>query len=455
MGMVGGFLVTLKAYLSFEDSLTYIFPFIMTVLFSFYYYLYQKGTNVSLLAFLTLSTLYIELLIKEQYTAIGLGIYFWIYMFPLAIFAFFTPLKSLLLSTTFLVIFLFIHKHGASEINQDYFLFPLALSYFTITLFNYIYQRFQHKQAQEIEEKTLALNQINFSLEQRIKKAVQESKEKDKMLQQQAKLAQMGELLSMISHQWRQPLGAISIASISIKTELAFEKYDLANKDEKEAFLTFLSQKLDKIESYTNSLSHTIDDFRNFYNPNKEIIKSDVVQSVTKALDIMQSSLHQDHIVIKKLYHGSCIIEHYPNEMMQVILNILNNAHNNFLEKKIQNPEITIMIAERETYITIAISDNGGGIEEHILEKIFDPYFSTKADKNGTGLGLYMSKIIIEEHHKGLLTAKNQNGGVTFSIRLPKSQNTRQQDDAPPMLKSSAQDASDKFLQAPHQTPQV
>lgn len=420
LGMTGGAIATIHALFTSDDSLAHILPLIMTILLSFFYYLYRKNVDYTFIAFLAVTTVFIELMIKEQFTSAGMGIYFWIYTFPLTIFAFFTPIKSLLLNIIFLSIFITVHRDGMGEINTDYFLFPLTFSYFVITLLNFVYQRYQNRQSEEIREKTKELNRLNFSLKDSIKKAVNESKSKDKMLQQQAKMAQMGELLSMISHQWRQPLGSIASATISLKTKIALEKYDLSKEDEREEFLIYLSQKLDNIENYTSSLSTTIDDFKNFYNPNKEILKADITEPVNKALSIMKSSFNRHNISIKKAYHDNYIIEHHPNEMMQVFLNILNNSHGNFAEQEIQNPEISIMIKEKNNAIMIEICDNGGGIPEDIIDKIFDPYFSTKDEKNGTGLGLYMSKTIIEEHHKGKLSVSNKNGGACFTITVPK-----------------------------------
>ena len=435
LSLLGSAFATIKSILSFSSTLAYMLPLVLTILLSFYYYLYQKNVNPTLITFLTLATIVIELLLKQQLTDAGLGMFFWIYMFPIAIFTLFSPLQSLVLNITLITIFILLLPKDLGEINKDYFLFPLTFSYLTITFFNFLYKRFQDKQTLEIEEKTKSLNALNQTLSLRIDAAVKESKEKDKLLQQQAKLAQMGELLSMISHQWRQPLGSISAVNISIKSKLGLEKFDFNNKEQREEFLTFLSQKLDRIENYTSSLSATIDDFKNFYNPNKALIKSDVIQSVKKALDIMKGTLDRDQVTVDEYYQDNYFISHYPNELMQVILNLLNNAHGNLMEKKIKNPRISLSVIEQNDAIMIEISDNGEGIKEEILDKIFEPYFSTKRDKNGTGLGLYMSKTIIEEHHKGTLTVSNKNGGAYFTIMLPKSQNNSPLYDAPPAQK--------------------
>ncbi len=123
-------------------------------------------------------------------------------------------------------------------------------------------------------------------------------------------------------------------------------------------------------------------------------------------------------IMIEESYHDSKSILMAEGEMMQVFLNIFKNAQDNFKEKKIQNPLIMIETSDTKEGIMIEISDNGGGIKEDLLSKIFDPYFSTKDEKNGTGLGLYMSKTIIEKHHEGLFNVSNKDKGACFTITL-------------------------------------
>jgi PAS domain S-box-containing protein len=197
----------------------------------------------------------------------------------------------------------------------------------------------------------------------------------------QSRLAQMGEMISMIAHQWRQPLGAISTTAGSIELKIDLQTFDLETKEGRDKQNLYFKERLKKIRGFVEILTTTIDDFRSFYNYNS----------------------HEE-------------MEMHDSEMMQVILNIFKNAQDNFKEKQIKNPIITITTFEK----TLSICDNGSGIPNEIIEKIFDPYFSTKSEKNGTGLGLYMSKIIIEEHHKGTLDAINVDDGVCFKINLTK-----------------------------------
>ena len=236
----------------------------------------------------------------------------------------------------------------------------------------------------------------------------------EKKLFAQSKLAQMGEMISMIAHQWRQPLGAISSTAIDMKMQSEFENFDLGEKQEAQKYETYINNGLDEINSFVQNLTTTIDDFRNFYKPNKESVIVKPEEVIEKSLNIIKASLINDNIEIIKEYNSKEEIKLHYNEVIQVILNILKNSQDNFMEKQIKNPKIIIKTENR----TISICDNGGGIPEDVMEKIFDPYFSTKNERNGTGLGLYMSKTIVEDHHNGKLSAENTDDGVCFTIEF-------------------------------------
>ncbi len=243
-----------------------------------------------------------------------------------------------------------------------------------------------------------------------------EIKAKEKLLQQQSRLAQMGEMISMIAHQWRQPLGAISTTTIGIETKLILKKFDLSNEDDRDKFQEFLSIKLKDINGFVQSLSTTIDDFRNFFKPDKAKEIVSLFEPINRALKIVETSMSSKGINISCDFTNDEKLLIYQNEVMQVILNILKNSEDNFIEKKIINPQIKITTLKSNNNYIIDIYDNGGGIAEDILPKIFDPYFSTKDEKNGTGLGLYMSKIIIEEHNSGKLIVENIDDGICFKM---------------------------------------
>ena len=245
----------------------------------------------------------------------------------------------------------------------------------------------------------------------------QRKKEKEyqeQQLVQQSRLAQMGEMISMIAHQWRQPLGAISTTSANLALKLELESFDLESQESKNDCKRYFLERLANIESYIESLTTTVDDFRNFYKPNKSLESVTLDTVFSKSLNIIQSSFSANAIELIYTSNSSENINIYESEMMHVLLNILKNAQDNFIEKKVKYPKLYVTINNNSVYI----EDNGGGIPENIIQKIFDPYFSTKDEKNGTGLGLYMSKLIIEDHHKGILSVQNIHDGACFMIEL-------------------------------------
>ena len=271
-----------------------------------------------------------------------------------------------------------------------------------------------------IAQTTYDFRELNSKLEDRVQEELDNNKAKDKIVLAQSRLAQMGEMISMIAHQWRQPLTAISSAIININMKIVIEKYDLEDKEERKLFLEFLNVKHKRISNYVELLSRTVDDFRTFFKPNKEKEFVNIINPIESALSIVGVSFSSKGIDIILDYKAEAQILLYPNEVMQVVLNILNNSKDNFLDRNITNREIIISTKENKTDYIIEIADNGGGIGDDILANIFDPYFSTKSEKNGTGLGLYMSKTIIEEHNDGVLSVYNNDDGAVFKIVFKK-----------------------------------
>jgi PAS domain S-box-containing protein len=242
-------------------------------------------------------------------------------------------------------------------------------------------------------------------LQEKVKEEEKKHRLTQELMQQQSRLAQMGEMLSMIAHQWRQPLTAITATTSTLQVKA------MSGTLEQKKIIE-LAQK---INDYSQHLSTTINDFRNFFKITKHKQNTDFKSIVNSVLSIIESTLYSNNISLRieekepleSLYT-------YNNEIKQVILNLIKNAEDALIEKKIDNPEIIIEIDGR----TLTVRDNAGGIPKEILPKIFDPYFSTKLEKDGTGLGLYMSKIIIEEHCEGRLTVENGTEGAIFRIIL-------------------------------------
>lgn len=246
----------------------------------------------------------------------------------------------------------------------------------------------------------------------------QELKKRDDDLMHKERLVQMGEMLSMISHQWRQPLATISAKKIAILTAIELEKYDLEQKSSREEFLLFLRQNLDQMGEHLQNLSEIISNFSNFYQPHKDSKIASINGVIQNALSMVHERFVSKNVSVRMGLNSYLDLEIYENELMQVILNILFNAKEQCLQAEIKNPIIEIVSYDKDEFVYVEISDNGGGIDNDIMQKIFEPYVSTKLEKNGSGLGLYMSKNIIEKYHNGEIYASNTKEGAKFTIKL-------------------------------------
>ncbi len=264
------------------------------------------------------------------------------------------------------------------------------------------------------------LKKYNQELEQRVKEEVKKNRVKDRHMLHQSRLAQMGEIISMIAHQWRQPLNAIAATSLNIQTHIELDKFDFTKEEGKNRFIEFSNTEFNNIDFYINSLSETLEDFRTFHKPTKEAELLVVNTPIEVALKIISSSLVKNKIKLIQDYKSKSELKLFKNELTQVFLNLIKNSQDSFTENNTENPEITIKTRDIEDGISIEIKDNGVGIEDKVIDKIFSPYFSTKNGEKGTGLGLYMSKIIVEEHHKGKFYLKKNKDGISFIIIIPK-----------------------------------
>ncbi len=266
-----------------------------------------------------------------------------------------------------------------------------------------------------VKRKTRKLEALNESLEEKVETSVANIRERDKLLTQQAKMASMGEMLENIAHQWRQPLSAITATSTGMKVQS--EMGLLSDEDNKKAY--------DNITNAANLLSQTIDNFRDFFKVEKDTTIYDINDLYKKTLFLVDSQFKHNNI--KLIENTSTVkIKILGNEIIQVILNLLNNAKDALLENKVENKLIFVDIFTQEKSLFINIKDTAGGIPEDIIDRIFEPYFTTK-EKHGTGIGLYMSKKIIENHLNGKLCVINREfehkgetyKGAKFIIQLP------------------------------------
>ena len=249
---------------------------------------------------------------------------------------------------------------------------------------------------EKVEEKTKELRQINNELEIRIKEEVEENLKKDRLLSQQQKMVSMGQMIENIAHQWRQPLSLITTGVSGIKL-----KKQLNDLDD-----VFFYETLDSILNTSKYLSNTIDDFRYFFKPQKEKEVFYLEECCRKTIDLMNPNfLNKDIQINYKMENIQ--ISGYETELIQVLINILNNSKD-ALELLNDEKLIFIDIFMENKKVIIEIKDNAGGIDEGIMDKVFEPYFTTKHQSQGTGIGLFMCKEIINKHMNGQLNISNQ-----------------------------------------------
>ncbi|MDX3960365.1 transporter substrate-binding domain-containing protein [Aliarcobacter skirrowii] len=307
------------------------------------------------------------------------------------------------------------------QTNFDYTIIWLLLAAIFLITFaflyrNYILKNLNNKLKNLVNEKTKSLHEINKNLEILVEKKSRDLIEKENLLNHQAKMAAMGEMLENIAHQWRQPLSVISTMATSLKL-----KQEMKILEDKEFF-----QSLDIINNASQHLSNTIDDFRNFFSSEKEINKFLISNTIKKSILLLKSSIDKHNITIVEDIEDSELLS-YESELMQVILNIISNSIDILKDKNIDSRYIFFKTKILNNNLIITISDSGGGIDKKILNRVFEPYFTTKHKSQGTGIGLYMSLQIVTKHLHGKLSVKNssflQNGveyfGAEFSINIP------------------------------------
>jgi len=260
----------------------------------------------------------------------------------------------------------------------------------------------------ELKNTQKELERLNYSLKEKVEIEVEKNNQQQLLMLHQSRLAQMGEMISMIAHQWRQPLNTLAMLNQTVVLKYRRDKLD-------SEIIDYFSESSDK---QIQQMSKTIDDFRDFFKPEKEKVDFCISDVITDAIDILNPVLAKHNLTVecensKKIYSYG-----YPNELGQALVNIINNAKEALVENKIVDKVLAVHLDEQDDKAVITIRDNAGGIPDDIFDKIFDPYFSTKVEKNGTGLGLYMTKLIIEEHLKGKITVENRDGGAWFTIVL-------------------------------------
>ncbi|MDD2272130.1 MAG: PAS domain-containing sensor histidine kinase [Desulfuromonadaceae bacterium] len=252
------------------------------------------------------------------------------------------------------------------------------------------------------------LEEFNKDLESRIAEAVAELRNKDSIIMQQCRLSAMGDLVNSIAHHWRQPLNNIGLIVQSL--QLAYKSNDLT-VDELDAEIADTMEILQQI-------SDTIDDFRNFFHHEEEPCSFSVNEAVARSINFVMPSLNSKGIKVVTAGQADINVVGYPNEYAQALINIIVNARDALVESHVGKPVISISISGGDGRSSVTVLDNGGGIDEEDLPRVFDPYFTTKKSGKATGISLYMSKMIIEKNMNGCLAVRNVDGGAEFRIEV-------------------------------------
>jgi C4-dicarboxylate-specific signal transduction histidine kinase len=255
---------------------------------------------------------------------------------------------------------------------------------------------------QEMNDEFLVLNE---TLAQTIEEEVKSSREKDVLLLQQSRLAVMGEMMGNIAHQWRQPINALNLVLINIEDAYRFN--DLTEE--------YLHQQVEKGDRLVKAMSNTIDDFRNFFKSDGNQEMFDIEKAIHDTLSILEASFKNNDIKVEIVAPKKVSLLGIEGQYKQVLLNIFSNAKDALIERGISNAKIVIELTEENGLASVRIRDNAGGIKDDVIEKVFDPYFTTRPQ--GNGIGLYMSKMIIENNMHGKLSVKNVGGGAEFCIK--------------------------------------
>lgn len=268
------------------------------------------------------------------------------------------------------------------------------------------YEELNRSLEKRVEEQTRELKKLNQTLEERVHEEIAKNEEKQRMMFWQSRHASLGQMLANIAHQWRQPLTELSLAMFNIKKALQ-------NSNEEDVNKFYLESK-----HIIKNMSETIDDFTNFFSPDKEKYYFNISESIKESLVLLENMINDEMITIKTDFEDIEVLG-ITNELTQVIINLINNSKDAFIHNSILLREIVITTKKENSFAVIEVQDNAGGIAKENLEKIFEPYFTTKHKSRGTGLGLFMSKMICEQGLGGTLDVKSKKNTTTFSIKIP------------------------------------
>ncbi len=257
-----------------------------------------------------------------------------------------------------------------------------------------------------VKEQTQQLQELNQTLELRVQEEIKKNEEKQKVMFWQSRLASLGQMLANIAHQWRQPLTELSLTTFNIK------KASLNNKEDD------IKKYYAESKYIIQNMSNTIDDFTNFFKPNKKKEYFYLRDSINESLSILKKIIKRENINIETKFMNIKVLG-ITNELSQVIINLIQNSKDAFNQNNIEKKLIKITTNKEEEFAIIKIADNAGGISEENFDKIFEPYFTTKHSSSGTGLGLFMSKMICEQAFNGTILVEKNKDGITIIIKIP------------------------------------
>ena len=253
------------------------------------------------------------------------------------------------------------------------------------------------------------LVELNHSLERRIAEATAVAVEQERMMLHQSRHAAMGEMIGNIAHQWRQPLTTLGLVLQNIRYDSQAGPMDAES----------LARPIDQAFRLIERMSSTIDDFRDFFQPSEGLVQVDVCDCILKTLSLMEASLNHAQVSVEPQLSAKCRTWGRPNELGQAFLNLFSNAKDALVHDRGEGRRLWVDVSDGDGHVHVKVGNNGGAISMESIEKIFDPYFTTK--KDGTGLGLYIARRIITQRFNGSIACANVEGGVEFAIMLPVS----------------------------------
>jgi len=341
----------------------------------------------------------------------------WIVTAPVLIFFFLDKKAGIFIFILLMGFIVYLIATGYPYSKAEYITLFATLA--TTSLIMYAYEKVKEAEKQrllaftarlqhEIKEKTLHLEQLNQQLEHRVEEEVQARITQEQMLLRQSRMASMGEMIDSIAHQWRQPLMNVNTVLMNLERGI-----------EKDKSKEFLRGKVHEVYTLTSHMSATIEDFRNLLKEDKARKRFQIRSVIDQVLTLLKGNLKG--IAIEVTCERTLRIDSYPSELSQVMIILLSNAAEALHQRQITDKRIRIAVTDQPSSISISVSDNARGIATEQIEQIFDPYFTTKDQSGGTGLGLYIARIIIEHNMHGMLKAENDTQGAVFHLLLPKN----------------------------------